>query len=301
MKNTAWLDRNEYPFDSKYTTINGQEMHYIDEGQGEVLLFVHGTPSWSFDYRHQIKSFSKQYRCIAIDHLGFGLSAKPQNYNYTTQQHAKNLNEFIQKLGLKNITLVVHDFGGPIGFDYALKNPDNIAKIVVLNSWLWSAEEEPEFKKMRKILKSPLLPFLYKWMNLSPKVLLPQSYHNKKKLSKAIHQQYLKPFAKRNERKGTLAFARSLLNDQSWFESLWGQRAVLKTKPCLFIWGMNDTFILPKYLDQFVTAFEQKTVVKIDNCGHYPQDEAKDEVNEAMLNFLVKHKQKQLISKQLEN
>ena len=73
----SWLDQKEYPFNSNYFNVNGHQMHYIDEGQGETILFIHGTPSWSFDFRNVIKSLSKNYRCIAIDHVGFGLSDKP--------------------------------------------------------------------------------------------------------------------------------------------------------------------------------------------------------------------------------
>ena len=141
----SFLNREEYPFAAHYFKINNQNLHYIDEGSGEPILFVHGTPSWSFDFRYQIKALAKHYRCLAIDHIGFGLSDKPEKYNYSTQNHAKTLESFIKYLGLQNVTLVLHDFGGIIGFDYALHYPENISKIVVLNSWLWSAEGEESY------------------------------------------------------------------------------------------------------------------------------------------------------------
>ncbi|MBV6643034.1 MAG: alpha/beta fold hydrolase, partial [Cyclobacteriaceae bacterium] len=162
MKKTFhWLDKAEYPFQSHYYHINGHDMHYVDEGKGPVLLYVHGTPSWSFDFRHVIKSLSSQFRCIAIDHIGFGLSDKPKEYDYSTQNHSKTLEKFILEKDLKDISLVVHDFGGPIGLNFAIQHPDRIKQLVIMNSWLWSAEHEPDFKKIRKILKNPLLPFLY--------------------------------------------------------------------------------------------------------------------------------------------
>jgi haloalkane dehalogenase len=281
-----WLDKKEYPFDNKYFMINGQGLHYIDEGKGEAILFVHGTPSWSFDFRHQIKALSKNYRCIAIDHIGFGLSDKPSKYDYSTQNHAKTLGKFIEHLQLDDFTLVVHDFGGVIGFDYALKNPNHIKQIIVLNSWLWDCSKQPEYIKLKQILKNPLLPFLYKWLNFSPRFLMPQSFGNKKKLSKTIHQQYLAPFAKIGQRMGTLAFARSLLNDQAWFGTLWDKTQLLREKPILLIWGMQDSFVLPSNLDKFASAFSQTTIVKIADCGHFPQEEASEIVLEAMEKFL---------------
>lgn len=88
---THWLDRSEYPFVSNYFDCNGQQLHYIDEGKGETILFVHGTPSWSFDWRNVIKKLKLYYRCMAIDHIGFGLSDKPEHYDYSTQNHSKTL------------------------------------------------------------------------------------------------------------------------------------------------------------------------------------------------------------------
>src|SRR5690606_28751604 len=99
-----WLDKHEYPFTSHYITINDQQMHYLDEGTGDTLLFIHGTPSWSFDFRNVIKKLRKHYRCIAIDHIGFGLSSKPAAYDYSTARHSTTLEYFITHMKLKNIT-----------------------------------------------------------------------------------------------------------------------------------------------------------------------------------------------------
>src|SRR5688572_17168943 len=102
-----WLDKKEYPFAGRYFEINGQQMHFIDEGKGDFILFVHGTPSWSFDYRNVIKDLSSTYRCIAIDHIGFGLSGKPRNYDYSTINHSSTLEKFVLEKQLRDITLVV--------------------------------------------------------------------------------------------------------------------------------------------------------------------------------------------------
>ncbi len=289
MKSTtfSWLNKKEYPFDAKYFSIHGQSMHYIDEGVGEILLFIHGTPSWSFDFRYQIKALSKHFRCIAIDHIGFGLSDKPADYDYSTKNHAKTLATFIQALQLERITMVMHDFGTIIGMDYALKHPNNIHQLIVLNSWLWDCTERPEFIKSSKILRSPLLPFLYKRLNFSPRFLVPQSFSNKSKLTPSIHQHYRKVFSKASERNGPLAFARSLLNDQAWFGELWAKKEVLQQKKMLFIWGMKDPFILAEYLDQFMIAYPKAKAVRLADCGHFPQEEEKEKVLEAMVHFLI--------------
>jgi pimeloyl-ACP methyl ester carboxylesterase len=282
-----WLDTREYPFAPHYLEFGPHRMHYVDEGQGKVLLFVHGTPSWSFDFRHLIKAFSPTHRCIAPDHLGFGLSDKPATYPYRTQPHADNLMVLIEQLNLKNITLVVHDFGGPIGLNYALQQPDNVKKLVILNTWLWSSEGEPEFEQAKKILRSPLLPFLYKYLNFSARFLLPRSFGERNKFSRHIHRHYTRPLDKPSGRMGTLAFARSLLKDQAWFESLWMKRACITDKPTLFVWGMKDTFITGKYLDKFSDHFFYCRVVRLEETGHFPQEENPEAVIREMQAFLT--------------
>ncbi len=280
-----WLNKQEYPFASYYFDINGFKMHYIDEGQGEILLFVHGTPSWSFDFRNVIKILSKEYRCIAVDHMGFGLSDKPEHYDYTTINHSETLEQFILKKQLTDINLVVHDFGGPIGLHSAIKNSGKFKRLIILNSWLWSSSKDPDFIKLSKILKSPLLPFLYRVLNFSPRFIMPGSFGDNK-LSKKIRAQFIKPFAKRSQRNGALAFAKSLIQDQRWFESLWKQKEAISEKPALFIWGMKDPVIKEYYLDKFLTGFINSKVVKLETSGHYPQEEQPGAVVGAIQDFL---------------
>lgn len=281
-----WLDKTEYPFASNYFSINGNKMHYIDEGQGETILFVHGTPSWSFDYRNIIKRLKANFRCVAIDHIGFGLSDKPQHYDYSTINHSKTLERFVLEKELQNLTLIVHDFGSPIGLNFAIKYPEKVKNLVILNSWLWSSKEDPEFIKFSKILKSPLLPFLYRYLNFSPKFILPKSFGDHK-LSKQLLKQYTKPFANKTQRNGTLAFAKSLLNDQDWFEELWNKRQAISNKPTLFIWGMKDPVIKPKNLDKFISGFKNSEVVKLPTSGHFPQEEQPEIASKSILDFLT--------------
>lgn len=281
-----WLDREQYPFRSSYFPVNGHRLHHIDEGKGEILLFVHGTPSWSFEYRHAIRQLKDSYRCIAIDHVGFGLSDKPEHYDYSTPNHSKTLEKFVVENDLRNITLVVHDFGGPIGLSFAIDHPDRIRRVVVLNSWLWSSEGEPEFVKLSRILKSPLIPWLYRYLNFSPRYVLPKSFGDIKPDRKTLNH-YAKPFATPSQRNGALAFVRSLLQDQEWFEELWKKREVLTRKPCLFIWGMKDPILTPKYLEKFRGGFANACTVTLARSGHFPQEEQPDEVVQAIRAFMT--------------
>lgn len=268
-----WLDRHEYPFESKWFGQQGHHQHYIDEGEGEILLFVHGTPSWSFDFRHLVKHFRNHYRCIAIDHMGFGLSEKPKDYPYSTIRHSENLERFILEKDLKDITLVLHDFGGPIGLNVAIQHPQRFKRLVVLNSWMWSSEADPDFQKLKKILRSPILPILYKYLNFSAAFILPGSF-GEKKLSRKLKAQYTRPFSKSSERIGPLAFAESLRDDQDWFEELWNKRQAIAHLPILFVWGMKDPAIKAHHLRKFQEGFPNHTALEMQTVGHFPQEEA---------------------------
>lgn len=262
-------------------------MHYADEGHGEPILFVHGTPSWSFDFRHIILRLRNQYRCIAPDHIGFGLSGKPRQYPYTLAQHTANLEQFITANVPKPFTLVVHDFGGPIALAYALRHPEHIRRLVILNSWLWSNEQDPDFRRMKRMLKSPLLPLLYRYFNFSPRFVLPASF-GARKPDRITLRHYTAPFRNASERNGALGMAYSLLNDQQLFEQLWEKIGVLSEKPALFIWGMKDPVIRPHQLEKFRSAFMNPTVIKLPEAGHFPQEEEPGQVGEAIQAFLKK-------------
>ena len=144
----AWVDREAYPFRSRFIELaSGRRVHYIDEGEGDVVLFVHGTPTWSFEWRHVIRALARTHRCVAMDNLGFGLSDRPRDFDYCPESHARMLRAFVERLGLNDVTLVVHDFGGPIGLPLALHEPSIVRRLVVFNTWMWSFADDPEMTR----------------------------------------------------------------------------------------------------------------------------------------------------------
>lgn len=247
-------------------------MHYIDEGVGEVMLFVHGTPTWSFLYRDFIQSFSKSYRCVAIDHLGFGLSDHPEHFDGTPQSHSKNLIEFIDRLGLDQMTLVVHDFGGPIGLSAGIHHHQKVRQVIVFNTWLWATKDNPDVRKVDKILHSLLGGFLYLYLNFSPKVLLKKGFYDQMKLTKDLHRQYLLPFPNKASRRSLLNLGKALAGSSDWYQEQWELLDNLDSKPWLFLWGTKDEFITPAYLEKWKSRFPN-AIVKEFVCGHFVQEE----------------------------
>ncbi|MCG2417959.1 alpha/beta fold hydrolase [Aequorivita sp. F47161] len=268
----SWVDTALYPFKNNFLRLEAGNMHYVDEGKGDVILFVHGTPTWSFLYRDFIRELSKDYRCIAADLIGFGLSDKPKDFVGTPQEHAINLRQLIEHLNLKNITLVVHDFGGPIGLSYAISNPENVKRIVMFNTWLWGTKEDKNAQKIDRILHSSLGNFLYLNTNFSPTVLLKKAFYTKKLLSKKVHYHYKKPFPNRNSRYGLLNLGKSLIGSSDWYEELWQNAVVIKNKPVLILWGEKDNFIKMKNLEKWKNFFSSETTYAF-KAGHLVQEE----------------------------
>jgi haloalkane dehalogenase len=272
----SWLDRDEYPFNSHFMQVEGGRMHYLDVGQGRPLVMVHGTPTWSFLYRHFIKELSKKYRVIVPDHIGFGLSDKPAHWSYRTRDHAANLSALITSLGLQNITLVVHDFGGPIGFPYALEHPQNIHSLVIFNTFLWSLRGERKFETPGLIFNNPVGRWLYLKHNFSARVLLKSAWGKYKPLTRDIHRHYTSPFSNSGERMGTWGFVRALLGESEWYQSQWVRRACIADKPALILWGMKDFAFGEKELARWKGLFTQSRVVTYPQVGHFVPDEASD-------------------------
>jgi len=124
----------EYPFKSNFIDLDGAKMHYLDESDGFPVLMLHGNPTWSFYYRNMVKALTGEYRCIVPDHIGCGLSEKPQDYNYVLDAHINNVSKLVDTLKIEKLNLVVHDWGGSIGMGLAVRRPELINRIVVLNS-----------------------------------------------------------------------------------------------------------------------------------------------------------------------
>ena len=284
----AWVDREAFPFRSRLLEIaHGRRVHYVDQGEGEVLLFVHGTPTWSFEWRHCIRTLSRTHRCIAMDNLGFGLSDRPRDFDYRPESHAAVLRAFVERLKLRDITLVVHDFGGPIGLPLALGGASVVRRLVLLNTWMWSFRDDAAMMRKGRMASGTIGRLLYRYANFSLRVLTPYAYGDRAKLTPRIHQQYLAPFRDRESRERVLwPLARAILGAGRYYDSLWLMRDRLKGMPTLIVWGMKDPAFQPRLLERWRATLPQATVVRLP-VGHWPQEESPDEVARAMQDFLA--------------
>ena len=286
----GWLDRAAYPFAERSLQLSAGQVHYLDEGQGrdeEPVVFVHGTPSWSFEYRHLIRELCTSRRCIAFDHLGFGLSERPAAFGYRPEDHARVFAEFVAALGLERFTLVVHDFGGPIALPFAAAHPERVARLVVMNSFMWPIED-PKLAQQARLAGSAIGRLLYRYLNFSLRVLMPLAYGDKRRLTPRVHAQYLAPFRTGAARETVLwTLARSLLGSHAHYRALWAARERLAAIPSLVVWGTRDRLFPAEFLERWRQVLPKAQIEALSDAGHWPHEECPELVLEAMQRFLA--------------
>jgi cis-3-alkyl-4-acyloxetan-2-one decarboxylase len=276
----AW--RAEYPFASQQILIDGHRYHYVDEGQGnQSVLCVHGNPTWSFYYRSLISGLRNDARVLAVDHLGCGLSDKPQRYDYCLEKHIDNLVEFIQRLDLRNVMMVVHDWGGAIGLGAAERVPDRIAKLLILNTGAFP----PPFIPLRiAACRLPLVgTFAMRQLNLFAWTATFMAIDRLPRLSQTAKEGLLAPYDSWEHRVAIDRFVKDIpltRRHRTWkvLEQIEQQLVLLQNKPTAFVWGMKDWCFRPECLVRLGKAFPKATICELPDVGHYVMEEAPDEV-----------------------
>jgi haloalkane dehalogenase len=277
-----WLSRAMYPFSPRSFPTPDGRMSYLDEGSGPPLVLVHGTPSWSFEWRAIVRALAPDHRVIAPDHLGFGLSDKSAGAPLRPADHARRLLALFDALDLRDATVVVHDFGGPIGLPLALERRARVRRLVVLNSWMWPVGDDPTAARISRFVAGPIGRFLYRWLNFSPRVLLPASFGNRRRLTPAIHAHYLAPFARRDDRTAPWVLGCELTGSDPYYATLWERRSILANLPMTLIWGGKDAAFGPKHLARWREAFPHANAVPLATAGHFPQEEEPEAVIRAI-------------------
>ncbi len=289
MSTPSWLDRAAWPYAPRFFDHGGTCLHYVDEGAGPPVVLVHGTPTWSFEWRHVIAALRDEARVIAPDHLGFGLSDRPAAAGYKPEDHAARFRAFIDAVcPPEPLTLVVHDFGGPIALDWALDHPDRLARLVIINSWMWSFDDDPSMTRKARLAASALGRWMYRRLNASQRLIMPSAYGDRRRLTPAVHQQYLEVFPDADSRERVLfALAQSMLGSRAFFNGLWQRRARLADVDVQVVWGLRDSAFPPAMLARWQQAVPHACVTRIDEAGHWPHEEAPEAVIDALRRALA--------------
>jgi pimeloyl-ACP methyl ester carboxylesterase len=286
-----------YPFESHFMDINGLKYHYVDEGSGEPVVMVHGNPTWSFYYRALIQSLSDRYRTIVPDHIGCGLSDKPSpsRYNYTLQSRIDDLDHLIDKLtGSQPITLILHDWGGMIGMAYALRHPDKISRLVILNT---AAFLPPDGKKIPLRLhlirnSGPLAALAVQGFNLFAIGALYMA--TQRGLSRDVQRGLTAPYNCWKNRIATLKFVQDIplgVKDPGYAIVKHSDEHLhmLAGLPMLICWGEHDFVFDMDYLAKWQRRFPEAEVHRFPEAGHYVLEDVPDKIIPLVDDFLTRH------------
>lgn len=288
-----------YPFESHFVTIDGQRLHYVDEGQGETLLMLHGNPTWSYLYRHLISALKDEFRCIALDHLGFGFSDKPRHGDYSMRAHAMRLAGFVDELELEGVTLVGQDWGGVIGLCWATRHKHSVRRLVLMNTTGFV----PARRKTRlppvgllplMALRLPGLGELFvNGMNGFAKRLVPAGVEHKERLSPRVMEGYTDPYPTWASRRAHLASVRQIpitRRHPTW-RLLMEIGAGLEgwDVPTQLVWGMKDPVFAPWFLEEFERRLPNHAPsLRLPDASHFLQEDAPEPIAGAIRAFMHK-------------
>ncbi len=288
-----------YPFTSHYHAVSGHRLHYLDEGRGDPVLFLHGNPTWSFLYRDYVRVLRDEHRVIAVDHVGCGLSDKPgeDRYPFTLERRIADLESLLASLNLnQKLTLVVHDWGGPIGFGYAVRHPDRIKQFVVFNSaaFLWPAGKKLPWI-LRTCRKSRAMGYLIRRLNA---FALPASYLmcTKQRIDSGIRQGYLLPY---NNRANRAAIHRFILDiplepahiSHQTILDIQDKLFLFRDAPMIVFWGGRDFIFDREICSAWSNYFPGAEVHMFPEAGHNIVEDEKDAILPLLQKFLATESQ----------
>ncbi len=283
-----------YPFKSHFFDLQGLQYHYIDEGEGEPVLMIHGNPTWSFYFRRLIKALSANYRAIAVDHIGCGLSDKPDpgKYDYSLKSRIDNLELLLEHLNpKKKLTLILHDWGGMIGMALAVRHLQRIGRLIILNTAAFPPPGDKKLPFRLWLIRNCALlakPAVLGFNLFSYSALFMASF---KGLSRDVKAGLKAPYNSRRNRIATLKFVQDIpltAEDPSYqiLKTTADNLYKLTDIPMMICWGKHDFVFDDDYLQEWKRRFPKAAVHYFTRAGHYLLEDEPDTICSAVKTFL---------------
>lgn len=274
--------------------VRGHSMHCVDEGKGETVLMVHGNPTWSFYFRELVKALSPTHRCIVPDHIGMGLSDRPDDahYRYTLRSRIDDLDALMEKLAPSGpVTLILHDWGGMIGMGWAVRHPERIKAVVAFNTGCFRLPESKPFPFLLRILRGAVTGIPLRSSRSVRRFVL-NTCTSKHPLSLEAQEAYLSVCDGWEKSRAVHRFVQDIPlgpGDASWDEvvSIEERLPLLKDVPMLLPWGMKDWVFDAAFLDEWARRFPKARVRRFEDCGHFLLEDAPEELVPLIRGFVA--------------
>jgi haloalkane dehalogenase len=282
-----------YPFDSHYFDRGGLRLHYLDEGQGAAVVLLHGNPVWSFHYRELVKSLRGSHRVIVPDHIGMGLSDKPgeDRYSYRLQSRIDDLAALLENLNPGRVTLVMHDWGAMIGLGWALRFPERVAGLVVLNGAAFLVPPDMHVPAALHVVRNRALGSLaLRSSDLFIRTAA-RACCTRRRMSEEVLQGYLAPYTNWKERLALVRFPQDVPlvpTDPSYplVAAMEAGLASFRQTPALIAWGERDVVFPSATVDLWRKHWPQAEVHRFADCGHWVLEDAPEEVADLIKTLL---------------
>jgi haloalkane dehalogenase len=265
-----------FPVEHQFLDLDGARIHYVDEGSGETLLLLHGNPSWCFLYRKIIAALKSDFRCVAMDYPGYGMSDAPPGYGFTPREHSAVLERFVDRLGLRDLTIMVQDWGGPIGLGLAGRRPELVRALIIGNTWAWPLSGERRIRLFSWVMGGPIGWSLTWAFNFVPKVFFARGLAQK--TAPAVREMYLAPWRDRARRRAAVIAPRQLVKASPYLTEVEANMGCLADLPALIVWGMKDFAFREAERAHFERIFARHQTVLLDNASHFLQEDAGDRI-----------------------
>jgi haloalkane dehalogenase len=291
-----------WPFNPQFTEAPGFRMHYVDEGEGEPIICLHGEPTWGYLYRNFIPPLSKTHRVIVPDHMGFGKSETPPDREYTLKTHVGNLAALVEELDLKDITLVIQDWGGPIGAAFTLRHPERVKRLFLMNTLCGYGalvegapkvprNESPWFAWVEAALKDGSYEQVMSNLAVTTLSVMKQliGFENSSVITPEWISAYSAPFRTTEDCKGAIEFPLDVVKNRIVSYVLDGRPMLdnLRSKPAMLAEGMKDRAILPEVaIADFKALFPNAPVVELPHAGHFCQEDDSDTLVALLQQFI---------------
>ena len=277
------VPRELFDVEHRFLDLGGARIHYVDEGVGEAILLLHGNPAWSFLYRKIIARLKDEFRCVALDYPGYGMSSAPAGYRFTPREHSAVLERFVDRLALSELTLMVQDWGGPVGLGLAGRRPELVRRLVIGNTFAWPLNSEFRVRMFSALMGGPIGRTLNRRLMLVPRVFFARGLAQEP--PREVLDLYFAPWRDPARRAPAAIGPKQLIAASDYLKEVEANLPKIADRPALIVWGTKDFAFGAGERKRFEATFPNHRTILFENASHFLQEDVGERIAEAFKCF----------------